>query len=413
VPDEVKLAYPEPDPVMNEQVEVAIAQAVRQQQLYASGGGRGTRGGGGYGDRASGIASSGGSSSVGSDTTIPGEAGAQSPTRTSGSRRTADLPILSARNMDAEMTAALDSGARGTGTGRSSRSQLAAQQAADGASAQAAANEAKLAAEAMSLQSPQTGGSLGSQEAIGSGKLEDRKPSSYTGLSGAPANPAGMPNPGDKTDPSPTDRTESSMTTADRFAPPSDVASKSKSPSASTDPNAPVGGSQASGMASHNNPAGTEPPPTDPNSPEKDPPKGTPTPAVSMQMNGQKPPKAMVKRGSNNWALPPDVASMVGTSMVRTIRVECHDDRLVLFPEGGKGATHVYGFSDGDIDRASLELATAIRDRVERWGAAMPGGRWQPLLEVNVVRGGEMRFQQLRRLMAGSGVNIEAKGSPQ
>ena len=97
--------------------------------------------------------------------------------------------------------------------------------------------------------------------------------------------------------------------------------------------------------------------------------------------------------------------------MVRTIRIECHDDRLVLLPEGGHGATNVYGFSDGDIDRASLEMATAIRDRVERWGAAMPGGRWHPLLDAKVMPGGELRYQQLRRLMDGSGVEIQASES--
>ena len=95
--------------------------------------------------------------------------------------------------------------------------------------------------------------------------------------------------------------------------------------------------------------------------------------------------------------------------MVRTIRVECHEDRLVLLPEGGRGATHVYGFSDGNLDRASLELATAIRDRVSRWGAGMPGGRWVPRMEVDVAPGGELRYQQLQRLMSGSGVEVLTK----
>ena len=36
------------------------------------------------------------------------------------------------------------------------------------------------------------------------------------------------------------------------------------------------------------------------------------------------------------------------------------------------GATEMFGFSDGDVDRATLELATAVRDRIERWGRHFP-----------------------------------------
>lgn len=409
VPDEVKLAYPEPDPLMNEQVDRAIAQAVREQQAYAlaiGGRGRGTRGGGGYGDSASGGFAGSGANAPSDSTTTETGSSARSPV----SRRAADLPILSARNMDAEMAASLESGRFGSGTSRTGRSQLASQRAASEASSQAAAMEAQIAAEATSLGETKSGSPQGSDavlgsaagsseatangEVVGSGKLDAKQAPSYAGL-------------GDEDS-----QADNSPSTADRFAPPSDVASKSNQPSATTDPNAPLGGSMASGATSDQNPAGGEPPPADPNLPEMEPPKGAPTPTVNMQMNGQPPPKELVKRAGKNWALPPDVAAMVGTSMVRTIRVECYEDRLVLLPEGGKGATHIYGFSDGDIARASLELATAVRDRVQRWGAAMPGGRWQPLLEVNVVPGGEVRFQQLLRLMAGSGVDIQAKGAP-
>ena len=69
----------------------------------------------------------------------------------------------------------------------------------------------------------------------------------------------------------------------------------------------------------------------------------------------------------------------------------------------------MFGVFDRNAQRASLELATAIRDRVEQWGASLPGGRWQPVLEVDVQPGGEVRFQQLQMILRDSGVKVVRK----
>ena len=102
------------------------------------------------------------------------------------------------------------------------------------------------------------------------------------------------------------------------------------------------------------------------------------------------------------------MAGAHGTKVVRTIRVQCYPDRFVLLPPTG-GAVELFGFSDGQVDRATLELATAVRDRVQQWGAALPGGRWQPRLDVEVMPRGEARFHQLRTLMQGSGVDVQGR----
>ena len=109
--------------------------------------------------------------------------------------------------------------------------------------------------------------------------------------------------------------------------------------------------------------------------------------------------------------LPRSMAGMGGNSIVRTIRVKCYADRLVLLPPSTGGPTEVFGFSDGNMDRASLELASSVRDRVQRWGASLPGGRWQPRLDVEVARGGENRFHELKSLMSGSGVEVTGRAS--
>lgn len=118
-----------------------------------------------------------------------------------------------------------------------------------------------------------------------------------------------------------------------------------------------------------------------------------------------------VRRQGRDWALPDNVAGAHGNAVVRTIRVQCYHDRFVLLPASGDGATEIFGFSDGEIQRATLELATAVRDRVRQWGAAIPGGRWQPRLEVEVMARGETRFHQLRTLMNGSGVEVQGRRS--
>ena len=120
----------------------------------------------------------------------------------------------------------------------------------------------------------------------------------------------------------------------------------------------------------------------------------------------------LVKRQGADWALPRSVARSHGNAIVRTIRMQCYSDRLVLLPSKQDAATEIFGVGDGDVVRATMQLATSIRDRIDRWGAALPGGRWQPRLEVEVMPGGESRFHQLRTLMAGSGVDVQGRATP-
>jgi hypothetical protein len=146
--------------------------------------------------------------------------------------------------------------------------------------------------------------------------------------------------------------------------------------------------------------------------------------AVAMPSSGNPPPMTMtdppeqpphvpdlVRRQGADWALPRSVAQSHGTAIVRTIHVQCYPDRFVLSPARGAGGLQIFGVTDGDINRATLELATAIRDRIVHWGAALPGGRWQPRLDVEIMPRGDSRFHQLRTLMSGSGVDIEGRHS--
>jgi hypothetical protein len=138
-----------------------------------------------------------------------------------------------------------------------------------------------------------------------------------------------------------------------------------------------------------------------------------PTQAPSFQPPAtRRPSSELVRRVGRQWALPESVAGMGGNAIVRSIRLQCYPDRFVLLSAKNEGATEVFSFFNGDVERATLELATTLRDRIDQWGPALPGGRWQPRLEVQVKPRGQMRFHQLRTLMNDSGIEVVGRVSP-
>ena len=95
------------------------------------------------------------------------------------------------------------------------------------------------------------------------------------------------------------------------------------------------------------------------------------------------------------------------TAIVRTIRIACYQDRWVVLPEqAGKDKPQTV-MLDVALQSSAEELAKIIADRVDRWGFALSGGYWKPVLEVEVADGGQVRFDQLRRLLDGSGLDIQ------
>jgi hypothetical protein len=141
-------------------------------------------------------------------------------------------------------------------------------------------------------------------------------------------------------------------------------------------------------------------------------PPQSPPPSSFQPPVTRRPDSELVRRVGRQWALPESVAGMGGNAIVRTIRLQCYPDRFVLLPAKNEGATEVFSFFNGDIERATLELATTLRDRIDQWGPALPGGRWQPRLEVQVKPRGQMRFHQLRTLMNDSGIEVVGRVSP-
>ena len=105
--------------------------------------------------------------------------------------------------------------------------------------------------------------------------------------------------------------------------------------------------------------------------------------------------------------MPEAFRGMGGTEVVRPISMICHHDRYELLEQGRVVAT--FPFQRGDVYQSTIQLATAVRDRVATWGATLPGGRWQPRLDVQVGPHAEQRFHELETLMKGSGVEINRR----
>ncbi|MCC9642104.1 hypothetical protein LOC71_07450 [Rhodopirellula sp. JC740] len=134
------------------------------------------------------------------------------------------------------------------------------------------------------------------------------------------------------------------------------------------------------------------------------PPAGAPPQSMNMQMDQQQPAPTMVRREGKDWALPRSMAGMNGTQVVRPIAMVCHHDRYELVQNNE--VIQSFPFENGSVYNATLRLATAVRDRVDSWGTTLPGGRWQPRLDVLVAPHAEQRFHELQTLMNGSGVEI-------
>jgi hypothetical protein len=116
--------------------------------------------------------------------------------------------------------------------------------------------------------------------------------------------------------------------------------------------------------------------------------------------------KAIQNRGEN-WGLPDNTSR--ATAITRPIRVECHEDKLVLLPERNEGRAPLVVPLEGDVAGHVEVLVANVWKHMDRWGLAMVNGYWKPVLRVEVKPGGENRYNELQALLQGSGIEVERK----
>lgn len=97
------------------------------------------------------------------------------------------------------------------------------------------------------------------------------------------------------------------------------------------------------------------------------------------------------------------------TPVVRSIRMQCFGDRWVLLPPTGSTRPGETILLDGIVQERAEQLARMIIDRVDSWGLALAGGYWKPILVVEVADDASWRYDQLVRLLDGSGLEVQRR----
>ena len=122
-----------------------------------------------------------------------------------------------------------------------------------------------------------------------------------------------------------------------------------------------------------------------------------------------------IARG-HNWALPQG-AQLRGVTVSRPVHILCHANRFVVLgqPPGAKSlAIRASDQADADQDVELSgpiidvvdELVATVWDRIDTWGTAGRGLRWQPQLILHVASDGQQRADGLRRLLRKSGLEF-------
>lgn len=127
-----------------------------------------------------------------------------------------------------------------------------------------------------------------------------------------------------------------------------------------------------------------------------------PTSATQYRPTRQAPSKKQDR--PDNWALR-DVKPF-SAAVKRNIKIQCEADKFVLVQQKGLTGIRVVPIADSVID-STEKLVQHIGEFMDSWGMAGEKYFWQPVLQVKVQPGGEIRFRELQYLLQNSGIVIE------
>lgn len=117
--------------------------------------------------------------------------------------------------------------------------------------------------------------------------------------------------------------------------------------------------------------------------------------------------RCLADERGRNWGLPSETRGSV--PVTRPIRVDCHEDRLVLVREDGSAGTEIR--LGPQMDNAIDEFVAAVWDEMEAWGIAGKGMYWRPILNVRVAPNADQRYQEFETLLRDSGLEVRRAGS--
>lgn len=129
--------------------------------------------------------------------------------------------------------------------------------------------------------------------------------------------------------------------------------------------------------------------------------------SLSVEYDKSKQADPVAARRGRNWAWRDGPRTQ--TPVVRKVHLHCFADSWVLLPDNGDVNLALTIPFKGTPEQRAVVLAKAIIDRVDSWGLALAGGYWKPVLIVDVAPQAAWRFDQLKRLMEGSGLEIKLR----
>ena len=141
-------------------------------------------------------------------------------------------------------------------------------------------------------------------------------------------------------------------------------------------------------------------------------PMGDPGAPQNITMSQQVPPpgvgeyvESMANKRGKNWGLPEEHRR--STPLTRPVQVYCSGNQLTLFND--KGIPDKQIVMEGPTENSVDTLVSTVWDQVTTWGIAGRGMYWKPKLVVHVAPDGAIRFNELKQLLDGSGLEVTGK----
>ncbi|MCE9604013.1 MAG: hypothetical protein K8U03_03825 [Planctomycetia bacterium] len=115
--------------------------------------------------------------------------------------------------------------------------------------------------------------------------------------------------------------------------------------------------------------------------------------------------ESMARKRGKDWGLPEEARR--STPLTRPIQIYCSGNQLTLFSD--KGIPDKQILMEGPTEDSIDTLVSTVWDQVTTWGIAGRGMYWKPKLVVHVAPDGAARFNELKQLLDGSGLEVSGK----
>jgi hypothetical protein len=119
---------------------------------------------------------------------------------------------------------------------------------------------------------------------------------------------------------------------------------------------------------------------------------------------------ALASKRGKNWGL--RYVEPSATPITRPLRIVCDATRLVIMPDDRKRSPREIAFKPQTRESVDA-MVTAVWDEINRWGIAGKGMTWRPILTFDVQPGGEARYEEINRLLKGSGLEVRRSAAVQ